>query len=291
MNRKLLWSGVLGLAGVVVGLALSSVSTSTQADFWRNVVPLVRSALLIGAYSLMAMSGVKCAQWIYVIIALIAMESVFPVERLLGHSSRLASYTQVMFLLNSLVALPVWIVLACRNAGRLRAFFAAWSVKSMFALVMAIVVCVQSMSHGGMLLAGWPFALLRGVSFLSLWVAYFFWLYLIHAALPEEVRTTSEGRCVPWFWRVFLVTLPLVSVLYLGLGRNLLAVLVAPVGMTFGVGGPLLGGIVGWGAYLTLAVLLLRARRLSTFLSLLGALVLLVILNVVGCGAMCGGFR
>ena len=59
--------------------------------------------------------------------------------------------------------------------------------------------------------------------------------------------------------------------------------------MTFGVGGPLLGGIVGWGAYLALGVFILRARRLSSLLSLLGVFVVLVLLNIAGCGAMIGG--
>lgn len=289
MNKKLLWAGVLGLAGVALRLVSSSMPVAMHAENWQSVGRLVRSALLIAAYSLMSMSGVKCAHWIYAILGLIGLSVVFSVERLLGHSLLSGSHSWIWSLVNSGVGLSVWIVLACRNAGRLRTFFVAWSAKSMLELVLAIVFYAYTASQGAVPHASWPLTVSRAVGFLSLLITYCFWLYLIYAAQPEEVRPASEPLYIAWPWRVFLVTLPVVSAFGLGMVWTLPLMLIAPIGMTFGVGGPLLGGIVGWGAYLALGILILRTRRLSTILSILGALVFLVILNIAGCGVMFGG--
>ena len=288
MNKKLLWAGVLGLAGVIVGLVPSVMPVTMQADVWPRVVGLVRMALLITAYALMALSNVKCARWIYVVIAFAVLSVSLSVVRLIGLPTVPRSFSQIFGFVYSVAVLAVWIVLACKNAGRLRMVFWAWGAAMTLGLAMSIVFLVQSASQGGVQYALWPVTALRTAGLLRLLLDYFSWLYLIYAAQPEDACLPSEPRRVAWPWRVFFVTLPFVSLLGLGQWRNLLVALIAPIGMTFGVGGPLLGGIVGWGAYLALGVFILRARRLSSLLSLLGVFVLLVILNIAGCGAMLG---
>ena len=290
MNKKLLWAGVLGLASVIVGLVPSVMPVPIQADeVWPNVVGIVRMALWIPAYALMALSDVKCARWIYVVIAFAVLSVSLSAARLIGLSFIPRSFSPIFGLVNSVAVLAVWVVLACKNAGRLRMVFSAWSAAVTLGLAMSIVFYVQSASQGGVLYASWQIYALRFAGLLATLLAYFGWLYLVYAAQPEDARSPSEPRPVAWFWRVFLVTLPLVLLLGLGQKDWPLFLLVIPIGVTFGFGGPLVGAIVGWGAYLLLAIFILHARRLSSLLSLLGVFVLLVLLNIAGCGAMIGG--
>lgn len=290
MNKKLLWAGVFGLAGVAVGLASMALPMSSPGDVWPLVVGLARMALLIIAYALMARSDVKGARWISVVMAFAVLSVALSTGKLIGLSSVPRWFSPIFGAVYRVASLAVWFSLARLNAGRLRTVFVAQGAAATFSLVISIFLFyVQSLSHDGLPYGNLTLYALRFAGLLAMLLAYFGWLYLVYAAQPEDARSPSEPRPVAWSWRVFLVTLPFVSLLGLGQKDWPLFLLVIPIGVTFGFGGPLVGAIVGWGAYLVLAIFILHARRLSSLLSLLGVFVLLVLLNIAGCGAMIGG--
>ena len=289
MNKKLLWAGVFGLAGVAVGLVSMALPMSSPGDIWPRAVGLARMALLIIAYALMARSDVKGARWISVVMAFAVLSVALSTGKLIGLSSVPRWFSPIFGSVYRVASLAVWFSLARLNAGRLRTVFVAQGAAAVIGFALSIVFCAQSVSQGGLLQTSWQIYALRFAGLLAMLLAYFGWLYLVYAAQPEDARSPSEPRPVAWFWRVFLVTLPLVLLLGLGQKDWPLFLLVIPIGVTFGFGGPLVGAIVGWGAYLVLAIFILHARRLSSLLSLLGVFVLLVLLNIAGCGAMIGG--
>ena len=288
MNKKLLWAGLLGLASVVVGLVPSVMPVPTQADVWPRAVGLVRMALLIIVYALMARSDVKGARWIYGVMAFVVASVALSAGKLIGLSSVPRWFSPIFGSVDRVASLAVWFSLVRLNAGRLRTVFVAQGAAAVIGFALSIVFYAQSVSQGGSLQTSWQIYALRFAGLLAMLLAYFGWLYLVYAAQPE-VAPESGFRRVAWPWRAFLVTLPLVLLLGLGQKDWPLFLLIIPIGVTFGFGGPLVGAIVGWGAYLALAIFILHARRLSSLLSLLGVFVLLVLLNIAGCGAMIGG--